>query len=54
MCEVLHKDTIKPEILPHSAVANMAMPQKGNLARVFQYIFHKLEAPFQWRIVRKK
>jgi len=40
MCEVLDKDTIKPEILPHSSVAKRSYASKSQLGeRSFNTFF---------------
>lgn len=50
MCEVLHKDTIKPEILPHLSVSKHSCFSKGDQVKGIQYIFHKLKTGCQFHL----
>ena len=54
MYEVLDKDTIKFEILPHLSVAKHGYVTKSDLLEVIQYILYKLKTGCQWHIMRKK
>ena len=51
MCEVLDKDTIKSEFLPHWSVSKRGCVSKNNLAEVIQHILYKLKNGYQWQIV---
>lgn len=48
MCEVLDKDTIKSEFLPHLSVSKPGGVSKNNLAEVIQHILYKLKNGYQW------
>ena len=48
MYEVLYKDTIKIEILPHLSVAKRGYATKSDLSKVIQYILYKLKTGCQW------
>ena len=48
MYEVLDKDTIKIEILPHLSVAKRGYATKSDLSKVIQYILYKLKTGCQW------
>ena len=48
MYEVLDKDTIKIEILPHLSVAKRGYATKSDLSEVIQYILYKLKTGCQW------
>ena len=54
MYEVLDKDTIKFEIMPHLSVTKRGYVTKSDLLEVVQYILYKLKASFLWHIMRKK
>ena len=54
MYEVLDKDTIKFEILPHLSVAKRGYVIKSDLSEVVQYILYKLKTGCQWHIMRKR
>ena len=51
MCEVLDKDTIKSEFLPHWSVSKRGCVSKNNLTEVIQHILYKLKNGYQWQIV---
>ena len=46
MCEVLDKDTIKPEILPHLSVAKRGYASKSNLLSVLSTHSLQVESIF--------
>ena len=54
MYEVLDKDTIKFEILPHLSVAKRGCVTKSDLLEVVQCILYKLKMGCQWHIMREK
>ena len=54
MYEVLDKDTIKFEILPHLSVAKRGYVTKSDLVEVIQCILYKLKAGCLWDIMKKK
>ena len=54
MYEVLDKDTIKFENLPHSSATKRSYVTKKIAAEVIQCILCKLKAASQWHIMRKK
>ena len=54
MYEVLDKDTIKFEILPHLSVAKRGYVTKSDLLEVIQCILYKLKTDCLWDIMRKK
>ena len=54
MYEVLDKDTIKFEILPHLSVAKRGYVTKSDLLEVIQCILYKLKTGCLWDIMRKK
>ena len=54
MYEVLDKDTIKFEILPHLSVAKRGYVTKSDLVEVVQCILYKLKTGGQWHIMRKR
>jgi hypothetical protein len=54
MYEVLDKDTIKFENLPHSSVTKRGYVTKKRAAEVIQCILCKLKTDNQWHIMRKK
>ena len=54
MYEVLDKDTIKFENLPHSSVTKRGYVTKKIAAEVIQCILCKLKTDNQWHIMRKK
>ena len=43
MYEVLDKDTIKSEILPHLPVAKRGYVSKSDLVEIIQYLLYKLK-----------
>ena len=51
MYEVLVKDTIKFEILPHLSVAKRGHVSKSDLLEVIQRILYKLKTGCQWHIL---
>ena len=51
MCEVLDKDTIKSEFLPHWSVSKRGCVSKNNLAEVIQHLLYKQKTGCQWQIV---
>ena len=51
MYEVLDKDTIKNEILPHLLVAERGYVSKGDLLEVILYILYKLKMDSQWHML---
>ena len=51
MYEVLDKDTIKSEILPHLSVTKRGFVSKSDLAEVIQFNFYKLKTGCQWHIL---
>ncbi len=51
MCEVLDKDTIKSEILPHLSVAKRGYVSKSDLVEVIQCILYKLKTGCQWHML---
>ena len=51
MCEVLDKDTIESEFLPHWSVSKRGCVSKNNLAEVIQHFLYKLKNGYQWQIV---
>ena len=51
MCEVLDKDTIESEFLPHWSVSKRGCVSKNNLTEVIQHILYKLKNGYQWQIV---
>ena len=54
MYEVLDKDTIKFEILPHLSVAKRGYVTKSGLLEVIQCILYNLKTGCLWHIMRKK
>ena len=50
MCEVLDKDTMKSEILPHLSVVKRGYVSKGNQVEVIQCGLHKQKTACQWPI----
>ena len=54
MYEVLDKDTIKFEILPHLSVAKRGYVTKSDLLEVIQCVLYKLKTGCLWDIMRKK
>ena len=54
MYEVLDKDTIKSEILPHLSMAKRSYVTKSYLAEALQCILYRLKTGCQWHIIRKK
>ena len=50
MYEVLDKDTIKSEILPHLSVAKRGYVSKSDLVEVIQCILYKLKTGCQWHM----
>ena len=50
MYEVLDKDTVKSEILPHLSVAKRGYVSKSDLVEVIQYILYKLKTGCQWHM----
>ena len=54
MYEVLDKDTIESEILPHLSVAKRGYVSQSNLTEVIQYILYKLETGCQWHMLTRK
>ena len=50
MHEVLDKDTIKSEILPHLSVAKRGYVSQSDLVEVIQYILYKLKTGCQWHM----
>jgi len=51
MYEVLDKDTIKFEILPHLSVARRGYASKSDLLEVIQCILYKLKTGCQWHML---
>ena len=51
MYEVLDKDTIKFEILPHLSVARRGYVSKSDLLEVIQCILYKLKTGCQWHML---
>ena len=51
MYEVLDKDTIKIEILPHLSVAKRGYVSKGDLLEVILCILYKLKMDCQWHML---
>ncbi|EFC68160.1 putative transposase, IS4 family [Prevotella sp. oral taxon 317 str. F0108] len=51
MYEVLDKDTIKSEILPHLSVAKRGHVSKSDLVEVIQCILYKLKTGCQWHML---
>ena len=51
MYEVLDKDTIKIEILPHLSVAKRGYVTKSDLSEVIQCILYKLKTGCQWHMI---
>ena len=51
MYEVLDKDTIKSEILPHLYVAKRSYVSKSDLSEVIQCILYKLKTSCQWKML---
>ena len=51
MYEVLDKDTIKFEILPHLSVAKRGYVSKSDLLEVIQCILYKLKTGCQWHML---
>ena len=51
MYEVLDKDTIKFEILPHLSVAKRGYVSKSDLSEVIQCILYKLKMDCQWHML---
>jgi transposase len=51
MYEVLDKDTIKFEILPHLSVAKRGYATKSDLPEVIQCILYKLKTGCQWHML---
>ena len=51
MYEVLDKDTIKSEILPHLSVAKRGYVSKSDLVEVIQCILYKLKTGCQWHML---
>lgn len=51
MYEVLDKDTIKIEILPHLLVAKRGYVSKGDLLEVILCILYKLKMDSQWHML---
>ena len=51
MYEVLDKDTIKSEILPHLSVTKRGFVSKSDLAEVIQFNFYRLKTGCQWHII---
>ena len=51
MYEVLDKDTIKSEILPHLSVAKRGYVTKSDLVEVIQCILYKLKTGCQWHML---
>ena len=51
ICDVLDKDTIKSEFLPHWSVSKHGCVSKNNLAEVIQCFLYKLKTGCQWQIV---
>jgi len=51
MYEVLDKDTIKFEILPHLSVAKRGYATKSDLPEVIQCILYKLKMGCQWHML---
>ena len=51
MYEVLDKDTIKYESLPHLSVAKRGYVTKCDLAEVIQCILYKLKTGCQWHML---
>ena len=51
MYEVLDKDTIKFEILPHLSVAKRGYVTKSDLSEVIQCILYKLKTGCQWHML---
>ncbi len=54
MYEVLDKDTIKFEILPHLSVAKRGYVTKSDLLEVILCILYKLKTGCLWDIMRKR
>ena len=50
MCEVLDKDTIKSEFLPHWSVSKRGGVSKNNLAEVIQHLLYKLKTVISSRL----
>ena len=51
MYEVLDKDTIKSEILPHLSVVKRGHVSKSDLVEVIQCILYKLKTGCQWHML---
>lgn len=48
MYQVLSKDTISMEILPHLSVAKRGYPTKSELVEIVNAILYKLKTGVQW------
>ena len=54
MYEVLSKDTIETEILPHLPIAKRGFITKSNLAEIVNSILYKLKTGIQWHLLPVK
>ena len=54
MYEVLDKDTIKSEVLPHLSVAKRGYVSQSDLMEIIQCILYKLKTGCQWHMLTRK